>query len=165
MVRVARVRRVPEHWLGLALVLVCSAACTRRIDVVGEAMAPTLKNGGSAITAPALGRLERGDIVGFKYPRDASKSFVLRIIGLPGERIGMTDGQVAVDGRRLDEKYVVEANRLSDGRGPSDTWGPITIPAGEYFVMGDNRRNSFDSRSWGTVRRDLIWAKVLDAQK
>jgi len=165
MVRVARVRRVPERWLGLALVSVCFAACTRRVDIVGEAMAPTLKNGESAITTPALGRLERGDIVGFKYPRDASKSFVLRIIGLPGERIEMTNGQVAIDGRRLDEKYVVEANRSSNTGGPSDTWGPITIPAGEYFVMGDNRRNSFDSRSWGTVRRDLIWAKVLDAQK
>jgi len=87
------------------------------------------------------------------------RSFVLRIIGLAGERIGMTDGQVEIDGRRLDEKYVAEANRLSD------TWGPIVIPQDEYFVMGDNRRNSSDSRSWGTVRHHLIWAKIRDSQK
>jgi signal peptidase I len=93
--------------------------------------------------------------VGFKYPKDESKSFVQRIIGQPGDRIEMKEGRVTVNGHSLEEPYVAEANRSQD------SWGPVTIGAGQYFLMGDNRRNSSDSRSWGLVRRDAIWAKLI----
>ena len=149
------IRALPKQCFGLLVVLTCCAACTRRLDVVGEAMTPTFKNGESAILAMALDSLERADIVAFRSPHDESKHFLSRIIGLPGERIEMADGQVSIGGRLLEEAYVVDANRSSD------TWGPLTIPEGEYFVMGDNRRNSFDSRSFGTVRRNSIYAKAL----
>jgi signal peptidase I len=96
----------------------------------------------------------RGDIVGFKYPKDESKSFVQRIIALPGERIESRAGVIVIDGQPLVESYVAEANRTTD------SWGPRTLPSDQYFVMGDNRRNSSDSRTWGFVRRDAIWAKV-----
>lgn len=133
------------------------AACGLfRVNVVGNAMAPTLKDGESALATRSVSRLDRGDIVGFKYPRDESKSFVLRIIALPGERIEIAAGRVAIDGRPLQESYVIEENRSSE------SWGPTRVPDNEYFMMGDNRRNSSDSRTWGTVRRDLIWAKVTD---
>jgi signal peptidase I len=117
-------------------------------------MSPTLKNGERAVAARGVNRLERGEIVVFRYPHDESKSFIKRIVGLPGEQIEMRNGSVFINGRQIDEPYVVAANRSAD------TWAQRTIPAGEYFMMGDNRRNSADSRHWGTVRRDLVWAKV-----
>jgi signal peptidase I len=129
----------------------CGAVET--IKVVGGAMEPTLNDGDRVWVTRVFDQLERGDIVGFRSPRDESRSFLKRIVGLPGERIEMVDGVVSINGRSISEPYVDKANRSSD------TWGPITIPAGEYFMMGDNRRHSMDSRSWGTVRRDLIWAK------
>jgi signal peptidase I len=126
-----------------------------RVNIMGDAMAPTLNDGDSAIATRRFDRLDRGDIVALRYPRDELKSFVKRIVGLPGERIEMADGRVSIDGRPLDEPYVLDANRSRD------TWGPRTVPDGEYFVMGDNRRNSSDSRSWGTVTHGAIWAKIV----
>lgn len=158
MVRMAR---------GLAArlsLLVCSiataSACDAlQINVDGDAMAPTLKDGESAIATRTFDTLDRGDVVGFRYPRDATRSFVMRIVGLPGERVEIQNGQVLIDGRLLEEPYVADGNRSSD------TWGPIAIPEGEYFVMGDNRSDSVDSRSWGTVGRPAIWAKVMLADE
>ena len=118
-------------------------------------MEPTLRDGEWAFTTATFGRLGRGDIVAFKYPRDTTKTFVMRIVGLPGERIELRMGTIAINGRAIDENYVERRNRSSD------TWGLQTIREGEYFVMGDNRRNSSDSRIWGMVRRELIWAKVI----
>ncbi len=125
MVGAASIRTAVEYGVGLVLVLVCSSGCARRVDVVDPAMEQTLEDGESAVATAVVDRLERGDIVGFRFPHDQSKSFVMRIIALPGERIKMIDGQVAIGGRWLDEAYVVEANRSSD------TWGLQTVRNGE----------------------------------
>lgn len=122
----------------------------------GESMAPTLENGERADATRKFDRLERGDIVLFRYPRDETKSFVLRIVGLPGEQIEMDGGAVLIGGRLLDESYVAESHRSAE------SWGKISLADDEYFVMGDNRRNASDSRVWGPVRRELIWARVGD---
>lgn len=98
--------------------------------------------------------IRRGDIVALRSPRDESKSFVKRVVGLPGDRIQSTEGIVMINGQVLEESYVMEPNRSRD------SWGPITVAEGEYFVMGDNRRNSSDSRTWGTVKRAGIWARI-----
>ena len=103
----------------------------------------------------AVDPLDRGDIVTFRYPPDQSKHFMKRIIGLPGAQIEASEGVITINGRRLDEDYVLEANRSKD------SWGPRTVPENEYFMLGDNRHNSSDSRHWGTVRRDLITGKVV----
>jgi signal peptidase I len=137
------------------LAVLCSAACVQRVNINGHSMEPALPDGSWAIVDRAVSRINRGDIVAFKWPRDESKNFLQRIVGLPGERIEMTGGRVAIDGRPLEEPYVAEANRSRD------TWGPRLIPAGEYFTMGDNRGNSSDSRTWGTVKRELIWARLM----
>ena len=142
-------------WVCLAVILVIAAGCTRKLNISGQAMSPTLKDGETALATPTLGTLVRGDIVGFRYPQDESKSFVKRIIGLPGEQIRSVNGRILINDKPLDEPYVIEANRISD------SWGPITIPEGKYFMMGDNRGNSSDSRVWGLVGRDAIWAKIV----
>jgi signal peptidase I len=141
--------------LVLLLALLAAACDTSRVKIEGEAMSPTLENGSNARITRMVGTLRRGDIITFDYPLDRSKHFLKRIVGLPGEEIEITNGRVVIDGKPIDEGYVVDANR------GSYTAPAIEIPAGEYYVMGDNRRNSSDSRHWGTVPETLIWGKVM----
>lgn len=117
-------------------------------------MSPTIKNGERVVMSRPVTAISRGDIVGFRYPADESKNLIQRIVGMPGDRIESVQGRIFIDDTVFEEPYVIDANRLAD------SWGPVTIPADQYFVMGDNRRNSSDSRSWGLVERRLIWAKV-----
>ena len=100
---------------------------------------------------------QRGDIIIFKYPDDESQNFVKRVIGVPGDVIEISDGHVSVNGEVLDEPYIRE---------PMDTYETLyyIVPENSYFVMGDNRNNSKDSRYWKAtnyVTKDKIIAKVL----
>ena len=151
--RVRVMRLTIARRIGVGLLILWSAACGRMVNA-GNAMAPTLQDGERLAVTSIVEPLERGDIVVFRYPVDESKTFVKRIVGLPGDEIGVVDGRVTVNGRLLEEPYVLAANRSSD------RLGPYKVPDGQYFVVGDNRRNSSDSRHWGPVRRDLIVAKV-----
>jgi signal peptidase I len=108
-----------------------------------------------------LGRIERGDTVVFWYPDDHTKSYIKRVIGLPGERIRIDAGQVYVNDRPWAEEYVPEAFR-DTAWWPADTRGEDrVVPAGDYFVLGDHRSQSSDSRAWGYVPRDLIYGKAV----
>jgi len=102
-----------------------------------------------------LKRPERGDVVVFLEPQDRSKDFIKRVIGLPGETLEIIKRRVYIDGEPLDEGAYVyyETPRIVPGL---DDFGPITIPEDSYFVMGDNRENSSDSRVWGPVPFSLI---------
>lgn len=97
---------------------------------------------------------QRGDIITFNYPDNEKETFLKRIVGLPGEAIMGCDGLVYIDGEALEESYV-NAPLFED-------FGPYIVPEGCYFVMGDNRNNSLDSRYWRNkfVRRDAITGKV-----
>jgi signal peptidase I len=153
---VSRANAAPLKVGALVLVAIGLAGCGMfRLNVAGEAMSPTLKDGEGALATRSFDRVERGDIVGFRYPRDESKDFVKRVIGLPGERIAIVDGMVRINDEPLAEPYVIDANRSHE------TLAPVTLAADAYFMMGDNRRNSSDSRMWGAVRRGAIWAKVI----
>jgi len=140
--------------VALVLASLTSAGCNRGIRIMGEAMSPTLKNDQFVSATKLFNTIERADIVAFRYPQDESKSFVKRIVGMPGDQISSLAGRVSINGTLLDEPYVVEDNRSAD------SWGPILVAKDEYFMMGDNRRNSSDSRHWGLVKRDAIWGKV-----
>jgi len=100
---------------------------------------------------------ERFDIVVFKFPDDESQKFVKRIIGLPGETVQITDGKVYIDGSEtpLDDSFVKET--------PTGDYGPFVVPKGSYFMMGDNRNNSNDSRMWVNkyVSEDKILGKIF----
>lgn len=98
--------------------------------------------------------IERGDVVVFHYPRDPSKSYIKRVIALPGDHLRIDDGHVFVNGKALKEPYVPLAYR--DDR----SLEPMVIPPDEYFVMGDHRSISSDSREFGPVKRDLIYGKA-----
>ena len=109
-----------------------------------------------------LGGIERGDTVVFWYPLDASKSYIKRVVGTPGDRIRIDRGQVYVNGRPLTEDYVVDRDHVS-WPSPPDVLRDRIVPSGMYFVLGDNRMFSSDSRSWGFVPRENIYGKAVFA--
>jgi signal peptidase I len=110
-------------------------------------------------------RIRRGDIVVFETPQlarqvcGAGGKYVKRVIGLPGEVVAERSGRVFINGRRLAEPYI------RPGRRDSETHPPQRIPRGRYYLLGDNRTASCDSRIWGTVRRAGVIAKVVAVQR
>jgi signal peptidase I len=102
-----------------------------------------------------LGKVERGDMVVFWYPGDTSKSYIKRVIGLPGDTVEVVDGAVRVNGRPLEEGYVPEEYR------DHQSSGPVLIAPDQYYVMGDHRSSSNDSRAWGTVHKGFIYGKAV----
>lgn len=106
---------------------------------------------------------DRGDIVVFRYPLDRSKDYIKRIIGLPGDKLEIIDKKVYINGQPLKEPYVRFTDRiiLPASVQPRDNFGPVVVPSGKYFVMGDNRDHSHDSRFWGFVDLDDIEGKAF----
>lgn len=99
--------------------------------------------------------IERGDVVVFWYPREPTKSFIKRIIGLPGESVEIRSGFVFIDGTPLTEAYV-EPEFLDH-----QSFVPVVVPPGSYFVLGDHRNSSNDSRHWGCVPEKNIFGKAV----
>jgi signal peptidase I len=110
--------------------------------------------------------IRRGDVVVFKYPEDPERDFIKRVIGLSGETLEVRDKKVYIDGQPLDEPYV---HYLQPAGGQHeftsfdvrDRYGPVSVPEGHYFVMGDNRDNSQDSRYWGFLPKHYVKGKAL----
>jgi signal peptidase I len=109
----------------------------------------------------------RGDVVVFKFPQEPDRDFIKRVIGLPGETLELKNKKVYVNGTPIEEPYVhflVPPSAEGQEVAPFDlreSYGPVTVPEGQYFVMGDNRDNSQDSRWWGYLPRDLVKGKAL----
>jgi signal peptidase I len=99
--------------------------------------------------------IQHGDVVVFHYPRDPEKSYIKRVIAVPGDRLRIDRGQVWLNGKRLKESYVPEIYR--DTRSMPE----LDVPAGEYWMMGDHRSISSDSREFGPVERKLIYGKAI----
>jgi signal peptidase I len=116
---------------------------------------------------PSLREPRRGDIVVFKYPQDEKRDFIKRVVAGPGEQVQIQGHQVFVDGRPLVEPYVKPPDAPAPHTGPPAACGfaygcePTAVPEDAYFVMGDNRDNSQDSRYWGFVKRDKIKGKAF----
>lgn len=113
--------------------------------------------------------IRRGDVIVFKYPGNRERDFIKRVIGLPGETLEVRNKKVYIDGKMLDEPYV---HYLEPPQSPSayaeitsfdlrERYGPIAIPAGKYFMMGDNRDNSEDSRYWGLLPEEDVKGKAV----
>jgi signal peptidase I len=102
-----------------------------------------------------IASIEHGDIVVFRYPRDPAKSYIKRVIAVPGDHLWIDHGQVWLNGKRVREPYVPEEYR--DSRSMAE----MIVPPGSYFMMGDHRSISSDSREFGPVARDLIYGKAV----
>ena len=100
----------------------------------------------------------RGDVIVFEYPEDPSKDFIKRVVGTPGDVVEGKDKKVFVNGKLYENPHEVHKEKeiIPKEMNPRDNFGPITVPANSYFVMGDNRDRSYDSRFWKFVRRDQI---------
>jgi len=99
--------------------------------------------------------VSRGDVVVFRYPRDVNKSFIKRVLAVPGDEIEIRAGKIYLNGRRLDEPYVPP--EFLDKR----SYPRTIVPPGRYFVLGDHRNSSNDSRNWGFVEKRLIYGKAF----
>jgi signal peptidase I len=127
------------------------------VKVEGTSMAPQLHDQDRLFInkfAYNFEKIERDDVVVFYYPRDTQKSYIKRVIGLPGDSVRIVDGQVYVNGTAVEEPYVPAHYR--DVRSMDE----FKVPQGEYFVMGDHRSISSDSRDFGPVARNLIYGKA-----
>ena len=113
--------------------------------------------------------IKRGDVIVFKYPEEPDRDFIKRVIGLPGESLEVREKKVYINGKPLDESYAHflqppgHASELSEVTSIDvrERYGPVTVPPGQYFMMGDNRDNSQDSRYWGFLARDLVKGQAV----
>jgi len=127
------------------------------VRVEGTSMLPMLEDQDRLFInkiAYRVGDIHQGDVVVFQYPRDRTKSYIKRVIGLPGDDIRIEHGRVYVNGAQLKEPYV--PNRYTDDKSQPE----MVLAPNQYFVMGDHRSISSDSRDFGPVDRELIYGKA-----
>ena len=130
------------------------------VKVEGTSMMPTLTDQERIFINKftyhfGLGEIHRGDMVVFWFPLDPQKSYIKRVIGIPGDLVSIEAGQVFVNGKTLTEDYVPDEYR------DRVTWEEHRVPPNEYFVLGDHRSSSSDSRTWGFVKREAIYGKAV----
>jgi signal peptidase I len=142
--------------LVLAVVLFFGInAVSARVRVDGFSMIPTLQDGEFVLVSKLhylFGKPERGDIIVFHYPMDPQQELIKRVIGLPGDMIGVQNGRVSVNRQVLDEPYIAATPAYS---------GDWTVPEGQLFVLGDNRNDSSDSHSWGFLPSEKVVGKAV----
>ncbi len=129
--------------------------------VSGESMVPTFQNGQYLIVDEFSYHFEqphRGDVIVFRYPRDTSQFFIKRIIGLPGETVHISETGVTIDKKDNSVLTIPDSYVANHGNGGDQTY---TVPDGDYFVMGDNRPESSDSRVWGYLPKNDIVGRVF----
>ncbi|HZR83725.1 MAG TPA: signal peptidase I [Candidatus Binatia bacterium] len=160
--------------VALALALFIRTFFVQAFKIPSGSMLPTLQIGDHLLVnkllyglrVPVYGtRLfsyfhpEHGDVVVFVYPEDRDKDFIKRVIGIPGDRIEIRHKKLYRNGEPVDEPYAHYTD--PEGPAPRDKFGPVTVPEGNVFVMGDNRDHSFDSRFWGFVPYEDIKGKAF----
>jgi len=151
--------------LVLAVFILLGVFVAQPVIVEGTSMLPVLHDGERLLVNKLVyykiqsadwGHIERGDVVVFWYPKDPEKSYVKRVVGLPGETIEVRNGVVLIDGEEMREDYID-----TDFNQTQASFPPRKIDEHYYYVMGDNRDNSADSRYWGLVPEKYIYGKVF----
>jgi signal peptidase I len=154
---VAKTRTIVSLSAQLAvLLLIATAFFMRTSPVDGLSMEPRVHAGELVLIntlAYKLGPVRRGDVIAFRHDAPNPETYIKRIVGLPGERVEVRDGVVRIDGRPLAEPYV----RFDDRRSAA----AVTVPPNAYYVLGDNRAESDDSRTWGVLHDTDVVGKAL----
>jgi len=146
-------REILETVLLTVIIVLIAKTVTGQFEVRGSSMKPTLHDGQYLIISKLaywFNAPERGDIIVFHPPTHPYEDYIKRVVGLPGETVEIRSGQIWVDGVLLEEPYISDFGNYS---------GQWTLGDEEYFVLGDNRRNSSDSHSWGVLPRENIVGK------
>jgi signal peptidase I len=149
------IREIGETLFIAGILFLAVNLVTARIRVEGSSMEPSLHDGEFVVINRLAYRWadpDRGEIIVFRYPLDPERRFIKRIIGLPGDKVSVSQGIVYINGIPLDEPYI-NAAPLYDGE-----W---TIEPGHFFVLGDNRNNSSDSQNWGSLESEDIIGKAV----
>lgn len=145
--------------LSVIIALVVILFLFQPVKVEGTSMMPGLQDQervfiNKFVYRFGISSVSRGDTVVFWYPGDPSKSYIKRVIGLPGDTVELRQGDVVVNGKYIDEPYVEAAFR------DRSVLPPMQVPEGTYFVLGDHRNSSNDSRNWGPVPAAAIYGKA-----
>jgi signal peptidase I len=153
------------HWardliFSVVLAVIVILFLYQPVKVEGTSMMPTLDDQerifiNKFVYRLHFGKIDRGDTVVFWFPGDPTKSYIKRVIGVPGDRVEVNQGSVFVNGQALVEAYVPEEYR------DQSSMPERTVPEDEYFVLGDHRSSSNDSRAWGMVPRRYIYGKAV----
>lgn len=146
--------------ISVALAVILIVFIYQPVKVEGTSMMPGLTDQERIFVNKYEYRLSpnnihRGDLVVFHYPREPRESYIKRIVGLPRDTVEILDGDVYVNNQKLPEPYVADEFR------DRDSMPPLTVPPDDYFVLGDHRNSSSDSRSWGFVGRSAIYGKAV----
>ncbi|MGV8026654.1 MAG: signal peptidase I [Anaerolineaceae bacterium] len=159
---ISRKKQIPSALLEILQTILMAAALyfvvdvvIDRVEVFNVSMEPTVVQSEVIFVnklAYRLGEVDRGDIVTFHYPNDPRVDYIKRAIGLPGDEVKILDESVFINGIKIDEPYLNNST-IDEG-----TW---FVPEGMYFVMGDNRQDSLDSRTWGFVPEKNLIGKAL----
>lgn len=149
-------REIAETVILTLVIFLLIRTVVQNFRVEGMSMEPNFHDGQFLLInklAYKLGDVERGDVIVFRYPRDPSRDFIKRVIGLPGETVEIINGQVYINGQLLGDNYHTNQAGYNSGA--------VTLGADDLFVLGDNRPNSSDSHSWGLLPRELIIGRVI----
>lgn len=159
--------------VALIAALLIRTFVAQAFRIPSGSMIPTLLVGDQLLVDKVTYRFhlpERGDVIVFKYPGDETRDFIKRIVGLPGDVVEVRAKAVYLNGAPLNERYAFHDALDNMHIIQRDDFGPVTVPPDKYFVMGDNRENSQDSRFWGFLEHDkvigrafiLYWSRDLD---
>jgi signal peptidase I len=154
---------VETFTVGILLAILTMVFVGQSLEITGDSMYPTLKNGERLVVEKVTykGRVpQRGEIVVFRSLQNESIFLIKRVIALPGDTIGLSDGVITVNGNPLDESYLLK-NVILEDLGKLDAYNEYPIPKGYFAVMGDNREVSFDSRMFGVVPLDNLVGKAF----
>ena len=164
------IRREIFSWVLVVVVAYILAFCIThfviiKTEVISSSMVHTLEVGDRVIgnrLAYLFKDPQRGDIIFFAYPKNTEETYVKRVIGCPGDTITIADGKVFVNGSQipLNEPYINGQTTKLSGDFILEAEGVVVVPENSYFVLGDNRKVSQDSREWGLVTKDKIYAKA-----
>jgi len=161
------VRQYAEAFvIAIVLALAIRTFVVQAFKIPSGSMLPTLQIGDHILVNKFIYLFtdpKRGDIIVFRFPQDEGRDFIKRVVALPGEKVEIRRKQVFVNGTPLQEPYAVHLDQsIQDNpHSPRDNFGPLEVPPGQLFMMGDNRDFSMDSRFWGFLDRKKIRGKAF----
>jgi signal peptidase I len=152
--------------IAILLALVIRTVVVQAFKIPSGSMLPTLQIGDHILVNKFLywfTDVQRGDIIVFRFPQDEGRDFIKRVVALPGETVEIRGKEVFVDRKPLREPYATHLDRAvqDNPHSPRDNFGPVVVPPGQYFMMGDNRDYSMDSRFWGFLDAKKVRGKAF----
>lgn len=145
---------------SLAGLLMVRVFIIQPYKITSGAMKPTVLPGDMIICNKTVSAedIKRGDIIVFNFPEDKRKTFIFRVVALPGENVEIKQERLFINGEYIEEDYISPADSITDTR--RENIGPVSVPGNSFFVLGDNRNNSYDSRYWGFVDYSDVIGKI-----